>query len=55
MSAIPPPGSYERDGKIYDGADRLIEPFEGHWRVVLNEDRTGWWRFHDHYDGRLLR
>jgi hypothetical protein len=50
MSAIPPPGSYNKDGKIYNAGGKLIEQFEGHWCVVLNGDRTGWWRFHDHYD-----
>lgn len=26
------------------------ELFEGKWRKVINDDRSGWWRFHNHYD-----
>ncbi len=26
------------------------ELHEGKWRKVLNGDRSGWWRFNDHYD-----
>lgn len=26
------------------------EMFEGKPQEVINGDRTGWWRFHDHYD-----
>ena len=26
------------------------ELFEGKWLKVINGDRLGWWRFHDHYD-----
>jgi hypothetical protein len=45
-----PAGSKERDGRIYDSCGNLIEMFEGQWRVVKNGDRSGWWRFNDHYD-----
>jgi hypothetical protein len=24
--------------------------FEGKWLPVLQPDRLGWWRFHEHYD-----
>lgn len=27
-----------------------LEYFEGKLLPVLNGDRRGWWRFHDHYD-----
>lgn len=27
-----------------------LEYFEGELREVINADRSGWWRFHDHYD-----
>jgi hypothetical protein len=26
------------------------EWFRGKWMEVLNGDRRGWWRYHDHYD-----
>ena len=26
------------------------EMFEGKLREVVNPDRTGWWRYNDHYD-----
>ena len=26
------------------------ELYEGKWRKVLNGERSGWWRFHEHYD-----
>lgn len=27
-----------------------LEWFDGELRKVVNGDRIGWWRFHDHYD-----
>ncbi len=27
-----------------------LERFNGKLRLVVNPDRVGWWRFHDHYD-----
>jgi hypothetical protein len=45
-----PQGASEKDGKVYDRAGNLIEIFDGVWRQVRNGDRSGWWRFHDHYD-----
>jgi hypothetical protein len=45
-----PNGSTEKDGKVYNHAGLLIEEFEDQWRVVKNGDRSGWWRFNDHYD-----
>lgn len=49
----PPPGSYLAEGKRYIGHDshrRLIELFEGRWRIVKDGGRTGWWRYNEHYD-----
>ncbi len=45
-----PLGSTERDGRVYNYAGLLIEEFEGQWREVRNVNRSGWWRFNEHYD-----
>jgi len=45
-----PAGSYEKGGKVYSSQGNLLEIFEGKWRAVKNGDRSGWWRFNDHYD-----
>ena len=45
-----PKGYTEREGRVYDERGHLVEMFEGKWTRVLNGDRLGWWRFHDHYD-----
>ena len=29
---------------------KLVEFVDGKWLEVLNGDRSGWWRYHDHYD-----
>lgn len=50
MTTLLPHGATEKDGKVYNYAGLLIETYEGNWMVVKNGDRTGWWRFHDHYD-----
>ena len=47
-----PNGATEKDGKVYNSRGELIEVFEGQWRVVKNGGRTGWWRFHAHYNRR---
>jgi hypothetical protein len=26
------------------------ELYESKWQKVINGDRSGWWRFHGHYD-----
>ncbi len=26
------------------------ELYEGRWQKVIDGSRTGWWRFHQHYD-----
>lgn len=45
-----PEGYTERDGKIYNRLGNLVEFYEGHWREVVDGARSGWWRFHSHYD-----
>ena len=45
-----PDGATKTNGKVYDVQDKLIELADGKWQRVLNGDRGGWWRYHDHYD-----
>ena len=45
-----PKGATERDGKVYNSQGNLIEVYENQWCTVLNGSRSGWWRFHEHYD-----
>lgn len=45
-----PEGATEKDGRVYNSRDELIEVFEGRWRIVKNTGRAGWWRFNEHYD-----
>ena len=45
-----PKDSTNRDGSIYNSRGELIEVFEGKWCVVKDGARSGWWRFHAHYD-----
>lgn len=45
-----PKDAYEKDGKVYNSRKELIELYNGKWTVVKNGDRSGWWRFHNHYD-----
>jgi hypothetical protein len=49
MTTIPT-GATTKGDKTYNASGQLIELFEGKWCVVLNGDRSGWWRYHDHYD-----
>lgn len=47
----PPEGATaDKDGCVRNSRGELIEVFEGRWRVVVNDGRTGWWRFNSHYD-----
>lgn len=39
-----------RNGAVYNHRNQLVEKFEGRWRVVRNGDRSGWWRYNNHYD-----
>lgn len=45
-----PQGSTVVGDRVYDAAGNLIELFDGEWRKVVDASRTGWWRFHRHYD-----
>lgn len=47
---IPSGATRNPDGEVYNRDGKLIEVFEGNWCVVRNGERSGWWRFHDHYD-----
>lgn len=47
---MPEHATKDADGTIRDTNGRHIEFYNGAWRVVVNGDRFGWWRFHDHYD-----
>ena len=38
------------DGKTLDRRGHIVELFEGQYLEVANGDKTGWWRFHKHYD-----
>jgi hypothetical protein len=37
-------------GQVVDRERRPHEFFEGRFRPVIDGSRTGWWRFHEHYD-----
>lgn len=50
MSLELPAGATEKNGKVYNKQGKLIEVYEGRWQVVLDGGRSGWWRFHEHYD-----
>lgn len=41
---------HPRDGKVFDSSGNEIEFYDGRWQVVINGNRSGWWRFNDHYD-----
>lgn len=45
-----PAGGTRKGDKVYNSRGELIEVYEGKWRVVLDGGRSGWWRFHEHYD-----
>jgi len=45
-----PAGHSLKNGEVRNQRGELVELFEGKWLVVKNGDRSGWWRFHDHYD-----
>lgn len=49
VGTVTPKAGYE----IVDGNLRLKagwEIYEGRAQRVVNSDREGWWRFHQHYD-----
>lgn len=45
-----PEGYIVKGGRTYNANGKLVELVDGQWMVVLNGDRSGWWRYHDHYD-----
>lgn len=45
-----PKGATQKGNKVYNSQGQLIEYYEGNWRRVLNGERSGWWRYNDHYD-----
>lgn len=45
-----PQGYTERDGKVYNTQGNLVELYDGKWLEVKDGRRSGWWRFHEHYD-----
>lgn len=45
-----PAGGTRQGDKVYNYRGELIEVFEGKWCVVKDGARSGWWRFHEHYD-----
>lgn len=45
-----PSGYTQKDDKIYNERNELVERVDGKWMRVLNGDRLGWWRYHDHCD-----
>lgn len=48
-SKVPAGGSRKGD-KVYNSGGELVEFVDGKWLKVWNEERLGWWRYHDHYD-----
>jgi hypothetical protein len=40
----------EQDHPPEQRADGRYEWFGGRYMKVLNGERVGWWRFHNHYD-----
>jgi hypothetical protein len=45
-----PDGAHIDGDKVYNARGDLIEVFEGRWCIVKDGGRSGWWRFHEHYD-----
>lgn len=35
---------------LHKNNETTLEWYEGKLLPVINGDRTGWWRYHDHYD-----
>lgn len=48
--SIPEHLNLGKDGNVRDPAGNVYEIYEGAWRKVVNGERSGWWRFNDHYD-----
>ena len=45
-----PEGATQRYGKVYNSRGELIERYDEKWLVVKDARRSGWWRYHAHYD-----
>jgi hypothetical protein len=45
-----PKGATQRYGKVYNSCGELIERYDGKWMAVKDGSRSGWWRYHEHYD-----
>lgn len=40
-----------KGGKMFEEkTGKLVEFFQGEWKPVLDIRRTGWYRFHEHYN-----
>ena len=52
------PEQFQTDAEYQEAAEKrrlgekpgTLEWFEGRLRPVVDASRTGWWRFHAHYD-----
>lgn len=49
MSKVEEPVQGE-DGRWRNASGQWVELYEGRWTPVRNADRSGWWRYHEHYD-----
>lgn len=50
MTPEMPKGATIKYGHVYSASGKLIEVYEGKWLEVMDGARSGWWRFHEHYD-----
>ena len=45
-----PKGFAQVGDKVFDERGNWVEMYEGKWTVVIAGERSGWWRYHSHYD-----
>lgn len=45
-----PPGFTRVDGRVFNDQFELVEWFDGRWMKIVDASRSGWWRYHAHYD-----
>lgn len=38
------------DGTIRNRRNEIVELYEGRYQKVIDARRSGWWRYHGHYD-----
>ena len=50
IDSVPSCGQENDNRRATPALPEGYELFEGKLMKVLNADRIGWWRFHDHYD-----